>query len=212
MTILLVFLTAFGGIAAQQVAQGQAASLTLLQRATDPNPALKSYTAAASLSATLRGPLPVRKTFPGTVYYLRPNRKIELQNVPGPLSRFKELAASAPSFEQLTAQYSVTPRTDDGTVSTYSLVPKNAGSRVKSVTVTVGDASAQVTQVEWLYTNGGKLSFNQQYSSVAGFELPSKANIAARFPGYSVDGVLTFSNYKPNAAVSPSVFVSPSPT
>ena len=33
--------------------------------------------------------------------------------------------------------------------------------------------------------------------------------IAARFPGYSVDGTLTFNNYKPNAALAPSVFATP---
>jgi hypothetical protein len=37
----------------------------------------------------------------------------------------------------------------------------------------------------------------------------AKGDIAARFPGYSVDGTITFSNYAPNAPVSPSVFVTP---
>jgi len=208
----MMFLALLGLIVAgalQDVAQAHAASPALLARAMNPNPALQSYTASAQLSARLLGPLPVSKTFPGTVYYLKPKRKIELQNVPGPLSKFKDMAASAPSYEQLMAQYSVTPLSDSGTASSYSLVPKKTDSRVKHITVTVDDASALITRAHWLYTDGGTLTFDQSYTTVANFQLPSRANIAARFPGYSVDGTLTFTNYNLNANVSPSVFASP---
>jgi hypothetical protein len=184
-------------------------SLDLLRRAVNPNPTLQSYTASAQLSATLHVLIPDHKTFNGTVYYLKPKRKIEFQNVSGPLSRFKDLMSSTPTYDEVVAQYTVTPLTDNGTVSTFSAVPKKQGSRVKSVTVSVNDSSALISYVEWLYTNGGKLDFTQAYSNVGQFRLPSKTDIAARFPGYSVDGTLTYSNYQPNASVSPSVFASP---
>jgi hypothetical protein len=45
---------------------------------------------------------------------------------------------------------------------------------------------------------------------VGDYQLPRKADINAHFPGYSVQGTLTFSNYQPNAPVAPSVFASPS--
>ncbi len=153
--------------------------------------------------------VPIRKNLNGTVYYLRPRRKIEFQNVSGPLARFKDLASSTPTFDEAMAEYTITPLTDDGTVSTYSLIPKNAASRVKSVVVSVNDQSALVANARWAYTNGGNLVFSQAYSNVGNFRLPAKVTIAARFPGYSVDGTLTFSNYKPNAAVAPSVFATP---
>jgi hypothetical protein len=197
------------GIVAVPGQAGQTASLDLLRRAADPNPTLTSYTASAQLSAILHALVPIRKNMSGTVYYLKPRRKIEFQNVSGALARFKDLASSTPTYDEAMAQYTITPLTDDGTTSTYSLVPKNAGSRVKSVTVSVGDQSVLVTNARWAYTNGGSLVFSQVYSNVGSFRLPAKATIAARFPGYSVDGTLTFSNYKPNAAVSPSVFATP---
>jgi hypothetical protein len=193
----------------QGAALAQTASLDLLRRAVNPNPSLQSYTASAHLSATLHVLIPDHKTFDGTVYYLKPKRKIEFQNVSGPLSRFKDLMASAPTYEEAVAEYTITPLTDNGTVSSYSAVPKKQGSRVKSVTVTVKDSSALVSHVEWFYTNGGKLDFAQTYTNVGEFHLPSKTDIGARFPGYSVDGTLTFSDYQPNASVSPSVFASP---
>jgi hypothetical protein len=197
-------------VAATAVADAKTASLNLLRQAANPNPALQSYTASAQLSATLHALVPIHKSFGGAVYYLKPRRKIVFQGVSGPLSRFKELASSTPTFDEAMAQYTITPLTDDGTTSTYSAVPKTSG-RVKSVTVGVSDASALVTHAQWAYTNGGSLTFDQTYASVGTFRLPAKATIAARFPGYSVDATITFSNYQPNAPVSPSVFVTPRP-
>ncbi|HEV3090406.1 MAG TPA: hypothetical protein VGX91_03075 [Candidatus Cybelea sp.] len=188
----------------------QTASLDLLRRAVNPNPTLQSYTASASLSATLHVLIPVHKVLAGNVYYLKPRRKIAFQNVPGPLSRFKDLAASSPTYDEAIAKYTITALTDDGTLSTHKLVPKTAG-HVASVTVKVNDASALIAHAQWAYTNGGSLSFDQTYTTIGVFRLPAKANIGARFPGYSVDGTLTFSNYQPNAPVSSSVFASPAP-
>jgi len=190
---------------------GQTASMNLLARATDPNPTLNSYTASAQLSALLHAVIPIHKSFGGSVYYLRPNRKIEFQNVPNSLARFRDLVSTTPSYEQVMQQYAVTPLTDNGTVSKYSLAPKKSGSRVKSVVVTIDDSSALLTSAQWNYTNNGTLTFSQTFANVGSFRLPSKANISARFPGYSVDGTLTFSKYQPGATVSPSVFASASP-
>jgi len=185
------------------------ASLSLLQKATNPNPTLNSYTASAQLSAEMRAVIPIHKTFNGSVYYLRPNRKIEFQNVPNALSKFRDLVSTTPTYEQATQQYAITPLTDDGTVSKYSLVRKKSGSRVKNVVVTINDQSALVSTAQWNYTNGGGLTWAQTYESVGSYQLPAKATISARFPGYSVNGTVTFSNYQPNATVSPSVFASP---
>jgi hypothetical protein len=186
------------------------ASMDLFARATDPNPTLNSYTASAQLSALLHTVVPIHKTFGGHVYYLRPNRKIEFDNVPGPLSRFKDLASTTPTYEQAMEQYAITPLIDNGTASTYSLVPKKPGGRVKSVVVTIGDQSAMLNGARWSYKNGGSLTISQNYMNVGNFRLPAKATISAHSPGYSVDGTLSFGNYQPNATVSPSVFASPS--
>ena len=198
-------------IATYQVSGAQTASLALLQRAANPNPTLTSYTASAQLSATLHAIVPMHKKYAGNVYYLRPKRKIEFQGVSGPLSKFKDLVTSTPTYEQATEQYAITPLADDGKESSYSLVPKESGRRVKSLTVRVNDQSALIDHAEYAYTNGGTLSFSQTYQNVGSFRLPAEATITARFPGYSVDGTITFTGYAPNAAVSPSVFESPKP-
>lgn len=187
------------------------ASLDLLQRATNPNPGLNSYTGTAHLSATLHILAPIHKEYDGKVYYLRPNRKIEFENVTGALSKFKELVSSTPSYDEASAQYRITPETDDGVHSSYLLVPKNTGSRVKSLTVVVNDQTALIDRAQWAYNNGGTLSFEDIYTDVGSYHLPNAANIQARFPQYSVDGTITFANYVPNAPVSASLFASPKP-
>ena len=187
------------------------ASLDLLQRACNPNPGLNSYTGTAHLSATLHILAPIHKEYDGKVYYLRPKRKIEFQNVSGALSNFKDLVSSVPSYDEADAQYRITPQNDDGSESTYVLVPKNTGSRVKSLTVVVNDQTALISRAQWAYNNGGALSFDETYGDVGAYHLASVANIKARFPQYSVDGTITFANYVPNAPVSPSMFASPKP-
>lgn len=189
--------------------QPQVPSLDLLRKAMDPNPALQSYTGSARLAATLHVLVPIHETFNGTVYYARPNRKIEFEHVPGPLSQFRDLASSMPTYDRISAEYAITPLTDTGQRSSYSFAPK-AG-RVKNVTLSIDDSTALVTHVEWVYTNGGRLDFDEAYATVDSFELPSTVNISARFPHYSVDGTLTFANYVVNATIPASVFATATP-
>lgn len=185
-------------------------SMSLLERASNPNPTLSSYTASAQLSAILHALIPIHKSFNGTVYYLRPKRKISLQGVPGALSQFKDLVTTTPTYEEAMQQYTITPLTDNGKLSTYSMVPKKSGGRVKELLLTVSDRMALMRTSQWNYTNGATLIFSQTYMKVGDYQLPRKADINAHFPGYSVQGTLTFSNYQPNATVAPSVFASPS--
>lgn len=201
----------FAIVSAPAVLAQQTASMDLLQRATNPNPGLNSYTGSAHLSATLHVVVPIHKEYDGKVYYLRPNRKIEFQNVSGSLSKFKDLVTSTPSYDEAMTQYTIAPQSDDGTDSSYLLVPKKSGSRVKSLTVRVSDQSALIDRAQWAYNNGGTLTFEETDEDVGTYHLPAAANIAARFPGYSVDGTITFANYVPNAPVSPSVFASAKP-
>lgn len=92
-------------LASSGAATTSPASPRLLARAANPNPKLSSYVAAANLSAALHAPVPVHKRFNGTAYYLKPKRKIVFENVSGPLSRFKGLASTTPTYEELPSEY-----------------------------------------------------------------------------------------------------------
>jgi hypothetical protein len=187
-------------------ASGSSPALDLLKSAIDPNPRLQTYTAAATLSASLHGAVPVQKTFKGTAYYSRPQTKIVFENLSGPYSRFKELTTTTPSFEEATADYDIAPRVDDGTLSTYVLVPSKPGRRVKSLTLTVDDRTALIARAAWTYTDGGRLSFEPHYSTVGSYKVVTNESIAARFPAYSVDGTLHLSGYQFDVRIEPGVF------
>lgn len=184
----------------------QSASIDLFRSAVDPNPALQSYTAAATLLARVHAVIPLQQSFTGTAYYIKPKQKIVFDDVPPPLAQFRSLDASVPTYADAAANYVISPLTNDGKLSAYELVPKNTGSRVKDLLVTVDDDSTLIASVIWRYTNGGRLTFTQQYQTIGAYRLPSTINIVARFPGYAIDGVIKLSGYRTNVDVPVAVF------
>lgn len=161
-----------------------------------------TYTASASLSAHLHGPIPIRKTLTGTAYYRKPVRKIVFDNVPAPLRRFSELASTMPTYAQVSHDYAVTPQADDGTTSSYALFPTKQDGRVRELDVQVSDSSHLLEEIVWKYKTGESLSFTATYESSGPFELLSSVTIAAHYTAYNVDGTLRFSNYKLGVAVT----------
>jgi hypothetical protein len=187
------------------VAGVQAASLNLLRAALDPNPTLQSYIARATLVARVH-PLPIAKKFTGTAYYVKPKAKIVFDHVPPVLNSLRALDMTTPTFADATANYAITPLTNDGRSSTFGLDPKHAGSRVKSLVLTLDDDAAVITNAVWSYTNGGSLRFKWQRTTIGIYRVPSTIQIAASFPGYAIDGVIQLSNYRMNVGVPPDVF------
>src|ERR1700679_3742443 len=123
----------------------QTSSLDSLRSAVDPNPALRSYTAAATLVARVHLVVPLQQTFTGTAYYVKPKQRIVFAGVPPQLAQFRALDTSVPTFADASASYAIAPLTDDGRISSYELVPKKTGSRVKSLVITVSHDSGLVT-------------------------------------------------------------------
>ena len=167
----------------------------LLQSALDPNPALKAYTAAAQLNVTLHAGLPVHKVFTGTMYYNRPTQHLVLDNASGALSKYKDMRMTLPSKDEVFREYTLTSTNDDGTASQFVFAPKAANSRVKSVTVSVLDGTRLIHDVRWAYTNGSSLVLAPAFQKVSDYNLAPHEDIAARFPGYSVDATLNLTNY-----------------
>lgn len=186
----------------------QSASVDLLRSAVDPNPALRSYTATATLLARAHLLIPLQQNFTGAAYYINPKLKIVFDNVPPALAQFRSLDASVPTYADASTNYVIAPFTNDGKASTYELVPKNTGSRVKSLVITVDDDAALVTTAVWRYKNGGWLTFTQQYQTIGAYRLPSTISIVARFPGYAIDGVIQLSGYRTNVDVPLAAFSS----
>ena len=172
-----------------------ATNTALLESALDPNPSLAGYTAVAKLDVTLHAGLPVHKTFNGTMYYNRPTQRLVLNDASGELSKYKDMRMTLPSKEELFREYTLTSTNDDGAATHFVLAPKAQGSRVQSVTVSVDDGTRLIHDVHWAYTNGSSLVIAPTFEKLNGYSLPAHEDVAARFPGYSVDATLGLSNF-----------------
>ncbi|MBV8637773.1 MAG: hypothetical protein JO322_06775 [Candidatus Eremiobacteraeota bacterium] len=172
-----------------------ATSTALLQSALDPNPSLTAYTAAAKLDVTLHAGLPIHKTFNGTMYYNRPTQRLVLNDASGELSKYKEMRMTLPSKDEVLHEYALTSTTDDGSATHFVLAPKAENSRVKSVTVSVDDGTRLIHDVHWAYTNGSSLVIAPTFQQQNGYSVPAHEDVAARFPGYSVDAALGLTNF-----------------
>jgi len=173
-----------------------ALALVLLAKALDPNPSLQSYTAAATLVAQLHSVVPVRETLHGTATYQKPVQRIVFNDVPEPLRRFADLVQTVPTYPELAQNYHIVPGKDDGTVTMYALTPVAADRRVSKVLLTVDDAKATITSVLYSYTDGSQLALRPKYQLESGYLLAQTLDIRARFPGYSVDGTLTLTDFR----------------
>src|ERR1700688_1384561 len=155
-------------LAVALMAIGATPKADLLRSATDPNPTLRSYTATAVLTAVLHGAIPIQKTFNGTLYYSQPNEKIVFNNVSGPLARFSKLDTRVPSYGVLVSAYAIGPVLDDGTLTTFVLVPTETGRRVQRLTLAVDDQSRLLRRAVWSYTGGGSVTAEPTYGTIGG--------------------------------------------
>jgi hypothetical protein len=176
----------------------------LLPFALDPNPALRSYVANATLVARAH-PIPLARTFTGIAYYERPTRKIVFDSVPRALSAFKTLETTVPSYAQATADYVIAPGSDDGKTSTFTLTPKVAG-RVTGLMVAVDDTARLIMRATWTYQDGSTLTVEEHYAPGGSFRLQSSIDVSARFHGYSVDGTIRLTGYRTNVDIPQSLF------
>ena len=192
-------------LGAVAVILAQALSADALATALDPNPSLSSYVAAAALDARAR-PIPIHKKLSGTAYYQNHQRKIVFDNVSGILAKFKELSAAVPTYAQVQETYDISAPVDDGKLSTFTLVPKKTGTRVNKLILTIDDATKLLSRATWGYTNGSSLQFDSYYTSDGIFNLESKIDIHAKFPGYSVVGTMNLTDYRTNVPIPDAIF------
>ena len=184
-----------------------AASSDLLGRMAAVNPDLHAYTATMHATVAL-------KTFPflsaelvATLYHKEPDKtKIVFSSgVPAVAQQFDKLYAHVDSPSQWQAKYDVTVAGDDGTVTTFRLVPRKAGN-VDHIDAKVGDASATVQWMRWNYVNGGYAEMTDHYQRVKGNLLPVSQTGHVQEPGYTADITSTIDNYTINPALADTVF------
>ncbi len=193
-------------VAQQQPAALDAATNPLFKRMIALNGSLRTYTAAVKLDVELKTFPYISPTLEGNVYYKRPDKEaVVFDTVPALASQFKKVYPNVEPPDRWTALYDVAVLSNDGTTTTFRLVPKRNG-RVEHLDVKVDDPTATIKNYTWTYKDGGSVTFDQSFTSIDGNYLVDKQSGHVDLPSYKADVTSNFTNYKLNVAVEDSVF------
>jgi hypothetical protein len=199
-------LAALLGAAAPCGADSQSA---LLDRMAALNPHLRAFT------ATLRAHVAM-KSFPflsadlvGTYYYKQPdkNKVVFTSGVPLIAQQFDNLYAHIEPPSRWRELYSISVLSDDGTTTTFRLVPRKHGN-VDRIEATADDATATVTRMRWEYANGGYAEMNDRYGRQDGNLVVRSQSGHVQEPGYVADISSTIEDYQLNPTLSDDLFSS----
>jgi len=184
-----------------------AADDDLLARMAALNPNLHSYTATMQAHVALT-------TFPflatditANVYHKDPDRtKIEITSgLPLVASQFGKLYPAVEPPARWYEVYEVTKIGDDGSRTTYRLVPRAAGN-LDSIDAVADDRTATVRSMRWNYANGGSALVESTYGQVQGQLLVTAQSGSVDEPNYKGTITATLSDYRINPQLDDSIF------
>ena len=198
----LLALTALGLAPIRTSAAGD-----LLGRMATLNPTLRTFTATMHADVTL-------KTFPflnvhltGTYYHKEPDRNkvVFTSGVPMVAQQFDKLYAHIESPSRWSEVYAVTVVSDDGTSTTFRLVPRKRGN-VDHIDAVADDRSATVRSMRWNDDNGGYAEMSNRYGTVDGNVVVLSQTGHVQEPGYTADISSRLDNYTMNVPIADSIF------
>jgi len=178
----------------------------LLRRMVNLNPSLKTYKAAIHLDVALKSFVPINPSLDGNIYFKQPDKEaVVFDTVPSLASQFKKVYPRVDAAASWLRIYDVTQLSDDGAQTLFRLVPKKNG-RVEHLDVKVDDANATIKSYTWTYKDGGYVTFDQTFETIAGNLLPERQTGHVELPSYKADVTSAFSNYQLNVQIADSVF------
>ena len=178
----------------------------LLQRMTQVNSGLQSYTASMHVDVALHTFPFLSPALDGTFYYKAPDKDaIVFDTVPVLAKAFQKVYPKFDPPSRWPSLYTITVVGSDANTTTLRLVPKKHG-RVAHLDVRVDNATATGASYAWTYEDGGDVTFDQQYMRVEGNYLVKSQTGKVNLPSYKADVTSTFSNYKLNVPISDKVF------
>jgi hypothetical protein len=199
----LVWTVALAALASPAPAAGD-----LLARMAAVNPNLHAFTATLHANVAMKSFPFLSASLTGTYYHKEPDKTkvVFTSGVPLIASQFDKLYAHIESPSQWPDVYAVTVSNDDGTVTTFKLVPRKHGN-VDHIDAKVDDKTATVTSMRWTYANGGYAEMANRYGTVDGNTVVTSQTGHVEEPGYVADITSTIDNYAINPSLSDSVFV-----
>lgn len=179
----------------------------LLDRMSAINPTLRTFTATMHADVALRTFPFLAVTLVGTYYHQEPdqNKIVFTSGVPAVADRFDNLYAHVEPPSRWRTVYQVTTVSDDGSTTTFKLVPRKAGN-VDRIDVRADDKTATVSWMRWNYVNGGYAEMNDRYSHVGDNLVVTSQTGHVQEPGYTADITSTIGDYHINAVLPAGIF------
>ncbi|MEO9170088.1 MAG: hypothetical protein ABI282_02395 [Candidatus Baltobacteraceae bacterium] len=182
----------------------------LLGRAAALNPNLRSYTATLHAHVVLTSFPFISTDLTGTYYHKDPDKdKLDITSgLPGIAKQFSKLYPHIVNPPQWPAAFAVTKGDDDGTLTTYALVPRKRGN-IARIDASINDKDATVTSMAWHYYNGGTATMRNAYSKIGGDVVVTSQSGTVDEPGYKGNVTSTLDGYTMNPKLADSIFEQP---
>src|SRR5215469_6742059 len=179
----------------------------LIARMSAVNPELHTFTATLHADVAMKSFPFLNASLTGTYYHKEPDKTkvVFTSGVPMIASQFDKLYAHIESPSQWPSVYEITVSGDDGTSTTYRLVPRKHGN-VDHIEAKVDDKTATVTSMRWVYANGGYAEMTNHYGAVDGNTVVTSQTGHVEEPGYVADIASTIDHYAINPDLADSVF------
>lgn len=190
-------------------AQAPAASLdahAILSRMIERNPTLKSYRARVHVDVRMYSFPFLRPKLDGTSYFKRPDYyEVVFDRVPGYARGFQRLFNDVGSPQRWEKEQIITV---DGTtvLGTRSVIvlrmTKKIHSDILDHTLAYVDPSDySLVQMEWFYTNGGKITMTQQYRMQGIYSVLSSQHATIAIPYVHAAADSTYGTYETNVPI-----------
>ncbi len=179
----------------------------LLARVTSANSGPRSFTANVSADVVMHSFPYLTANVSGIYYHKEPSkdRVVFTSGVPFIAKQFSNVYPHVESPSRWHDVYDISVERDDGTYTTFKLVPRSRG-RIDHIDAKVGDRSAELAQLRWNYVDGSYATMNQTYGKVGNYRLVTRETGHFENPNYNADVSSTFSNFKVNVAIPDSTF------
>ena len=172
------------------------------------NPGVHSFKATIDANVHMLSFPYLSPQLQGTYYHKDPslNKIVFTGGLPAIATQFGKIYPRMESPADWNRVYVVTQGADNGTATTFTLVPRKRG-RVDHIDVAVDDKTAAVISMRWSYNDGsGYALMQQRYATVDGHYVVVKQTGHVEQSIYKADIDSTLSNYKFNVNIADAFF------
>jgi hypothetical protein len=184
-----------------------AAADDLLARAGAVNPGLHTFKATMQAHVALTSFPFLATDIVATYYHKDPDRdKLEIvSGLPGVAKEFSKLYPHIEPPLRWNETFIVTKSGDDGSKTTFKLVPRKHGN-IDHIDAVIDDSAATILSMRWNYYNGGWAAMDNTYAQIGGYTVVASQTGHVEEPSYKGNITSTITGYTFNPDLPDSTF------